>query len=82
MLYYLLLSPQLRVRNWPAYFINGYNFYTQEYGIGKAIMNNGVSVRSFNGGSSKDNFYNLLDEIIEIKYPRPLMMRVVLFKYK
>ena len=32
-----------------------------------------------NGGSSQDDFYDLLDEIIEIEYHGPLM-RVVLFK--
>ena len=48
--------------------------------MGKSTMNSGVSVRSSNGGSSEDDFYGLLDEIIEIEYPGPLMMRVVLFK--
>ena len=49
--------------------------------MGKATINNGVSIQSSNGGGSKDDFYDLLDEIIEIEYPDPLMMRVVLFKY-
>ena len=43
-------------------------------------MNSGVSIRSSNGGSSEDDFYGLLNEIIEIKYHGPLMLRVVLFK--
>ena len=38
-----------------------------------------MCVRSSNGGSSKDDFYDLLNEIMEIKYPGPLV-RVVLFK--
>ena len=48
--------------------------------MGKSTMNSGVSIRSSNGGSSEDDFYGLLNEIIEIEYPGPLMMRVVLFK--
>ena len=48
--------------------------------MGKATMNSGVSVQSSNDGNLKDDFYGLLDEIIEIEYPGPLMMRVVLFK--
>ena len=46
----------------------------------KSTMNSGVSVWSSNCDSSEDDFYDLLDEIIEIEYSRPLMMRVVLFK--
>ena len=74
------MGPQLRVYSWPSYFINGYNFHFQEYGMERAIMNSGVFVRSFDSGNSEDDFYGLLDEIIEIKYHEPLIMRVVLFK--
>ena len=42
-------------------------------------MNSGVCVRSSNNGSIKDDFYGLLDEIIEIEYPGA-DLRVVLFK--
>ena len=45
----------------------------------KATMNSGVCVQSSNGSSAKDDFYGLLDEIIEIEYPGPFI-RVVLFK--
>ena len=48
--------------------------------MGKSTMNSSVSIWLSNGDSSEDDFYGLLDEIIEIEYPRPLMMRVVLFK--
>lgn len=66
------------VRTWPAYFINGYNFHTQEYGNGKSTMNSGVCVQSSNDGGASNEFYGLLDEIIEIDYPGP-EMRVILF---
>ena len=47
--------------------------------MGKVTMNSSVFVRSSNGDSSKDDFYGLLNEIMEIEEPGPLM-RVVLFK--
>ncbi|XP_042379983.1 uncharacterized protein LOC121972368 [Zingiber officinale] len=42
MLFHLSWGPKAMVRTWPAYFINGYNFHTQEYGKGKTTMNSGV----------------------------------------
>ena len=48
--------------------------------MGKATMNSSVSIQSSHGCNSEDDFYNLLNEIIEIEYHRPLMMWVVLFK--
>ena len=47
--------------------------------MGKTTMNSGVCVQLSNDGSAKDDFYGLLDEIIEIEYPGQLI-RVVLFK--
>ena len=46
----------------------------------KVTMNSNVSVRSSNDGTSEDDFYDLLDEIIKIENPGPLMMWVMLFK--
>ncbi|XP_042465617.1 uncharacterized protein LOC122048075 [Zingiber officinale] len=78
MLFHLSWGPKAMVRTWPAYFINGYNFHTQEYGKGKTTMNSGVCVQSSNDGGVSTDFYGLLDEIIEIEYPGP-EMRVILF---
>ena len=47
--------------------------------MGKATMKSGMCIQSSNGGNSQDNFYSLLDEIIEIEY-HGLLIRVVLFK--
>ena len=66
------------VRTWPSYFINGYKFHTEEYGVGKTTMNSGVCVQSSNDSRGQNDFYGLLDEIVEVKYPGPAL-RVVLF---
>ncbi|XP_074557058.1 uncharacterized protein LOC141813050 [Curcuma longa] len=66
------------VRTWPVYFINGYNFHTQEYGMGKSTMNSGVCVQSSNDGAPSNDFYGLLDEILEVEYTGS-DIRVVLF---
>ena len=61
-------GPNSTVRTCSSYFINGYNFHTQEYGTGKATMNSSVCVQSSNDGDIKDDFYDLLDEILEVEY--------------
>ncbi|XP_074577237.1 uncharacterized protein LOC141833653 [Curcuma longa] len=79
-LFHLSWGPKALVRTWPAYFINGYIFHTQEYGMGKSTMNSGVCVQSSENdrASASNDFYGLLDEIIEIEYPGP-EMKVILF---
>lgn len=77
LLYHLSLGPKAIARTWPAYFVNGYNFHTQEYGKGKATMNSGVCVQS--GSSLMEAFYGLLDAIIQVEYPGP-PLAVTLFK--
>ncbi|XP_042467545.1 nucleoplasmin-like protein NO29 [Zingiber officinale] len=37
--------------------------------MGKSMMNNGICIQSFNDGGTSNDFYGLLDEIIEIEYP-------------
>ncbi|KAL3519899.1 hypothetical protein ACH5RR_018048 [Cinchona calisaya] len=73
-LYHLAWGANTQVRSWPAYFVNGYNFHTSAHGFGKGTMNSGSCVESVS-----NDFYGVIENIIEVEYPGPAM-HVVLFK--
>ncbi|KAL1200317.1 hypothetical protein V5N11_004390 [Cardamine amara subsp. amara] len=63
------------------YFCHGFIFHTYDYGKDKKNANYGVCVKSTSSsGSSDPDFYGVLREILEVHYPGPVLLKVVIFK--
>lgn len=73
----LAMGPSRQVRSWNQYYVNGYNFQTQESGQHKSTMNYGVCVHSHEGL----DYYGILEDVIELVYVGNLQAyKTVLFK--
>ncbi|CAN7104650.1 unnamed protein product, partial [Brassica rapa subsp. narinosa] len=55
------------------YFTQGFTFHTYEYGRRRVTSNYGIC------GKGKTDFYGILQEIIEVKFPGLLRLKCVLF---
>ncbi|XP_019108058.3 uncharacterized protein LOC104906988 [Beta vulgaris subsp. vulgaris] len=60
----LTMGPSRQVRTWNQFFVNGYNFHTQEYGKNKSTMNYGVCVQA----ADRADYFGILEEAIELVY--------------
>ncbi|KAL0340111.1 UNVERIFIED_CONTAM: hypothetical protein Sradi_4527900 [Sesamum radiatum] len=76
----LYWGPKQLVKTWPCYFVNGFNFHTKDHNVGKSTMNCGVCVKSSSYRDTENDFYGMLEEIIELDYPLNDDLHVVLFK--
>ncbi|KAK4386235.1 hypothetical protein Sango_2494100 [Sesamum angolense] len=64
----------------PAYSINGYNFQTKRHNTGKSTMNCRICVKSSSYTNEKNNFYGIIEDIIQLTYPIIPNLHIVLFK--
>ncbi|KAL0430508.1 UNVERIFIED_CONTAM: hypothetical protein Sradi_0676800 [Sesamum radiatum] len=78
----LYWGPNQLVTTWSCYFVNEYNFHTEEHNIGKSTMNCGVCVKSSSYTDTYIDFYGMLKEIIQLDYLVIDGLQVVLFKCK
>ncbi|KAL0315015.1 UNVERIFIED_CONTAM: hypothetical protein Scaly_2897200 [Sesamum calycinum] len=76
----LYWGPKQLVKTWPCYFVNGFNFHTEDHNVSKSTMNCGVFVKSSSYRDTENDFYGMLEEIIELDYPLNDDLHVVLFK--
>ncbi|XP_057251800.1 uncharacterized protein LOC130591871 [Beta vulgaris subsp. vulgaris] len=73
----LAMGPSRQVRMWNQFFVNGYNFHTQEYGKNKSTMNYGVCVQA----ADRADYFGILEEVIELVYHGNLAVyKTILFK--
>ncbi|XP_057246684.1 uncharacterized protein LOC130589441 [Beta vulgaris subsp. vulgaris] len=73
----LAMGPSRQVRTWNQFFVNGYNFHTQEYGKNKSTMNYGVCVQA----ADRADYFGILEEVIELVYHGNLAVyKTILFK--
>lgn len=64
-----------------GYLINGYKFHTQTANDGRVTQNSGVCVKGAFYDQHENDYYGLLDEIIEVEYDSHLgRCVVVVFK--
>jgi len=73
------LGPERKVKCYNGYFINGYVFHTEEYGHGKKTYNNGVCVKGSTSSELEVDYYDRLEEVVELQYHSE-QNRVFLFK--
>ncbi|KAL0283929.1 UNVERIFIED_CONTAM: hypothetical protein Sangu_2858100 [Sesamum angustifolium] len=76
----LYWGPKQLVKTWPCYFVNGFNFHTEDHSVGKSTMNCEVCVKSSSYRDTENDYYGMLEEIIELDYPLNDDLHVVLFK--
>jgi len=72
-------GPLRMVRTWPMYIINGYKFHTDSWSQGKSMRNSGVCTRGSVYGQPEDDYYGILQEVIQLEYPGLPIKQVVLF---
>ena len=60
--------------------VNGYKFHTNTHSTRKVADNSRVCVEAADESQDKDDFYDRLEEIIELEYPAMPIKRVNLFK--
>jgi hypothetical protein len=60
------LDIERKVKCYNEYFINGYVFYTKEYGQDRKIYNIGVCVKGSTFNEFEVDYYKKLEEVIEL----------------
>ncbi|KAL0307627.1 UNVERIFIED_CONTAM: hypothetical protein Scaly_2560900 [Sesamum calycinum] len=65
----LYWGPKQLVKTWLCYFVNGFNFHTEDHNVGKSTINCGVRVKSSSYRDRENDFYGMLEEIIDLDYP-------------
>ncbi|KAL0293990.1 UNVERIFIED_CONTAM: hypothetical protein Sangu_3227000 [Sesamum angustifolium] len=64
----------------PCYFLNGYNFQTERHNTGKSTMKCGICVKSSSYTDEENDFYGIIEEIVQLTYPLIPKLHIVLFK--
>lgn len=70
----------IRYRNCPILFINGFKFHTTGFGANKTTYNSGVCVTGGNECNDLEDYYGVLQEIIELTYSMAPELKLFLFK--
>ncbi|KAL0364155.1 UNVERIFIED_CONTAM: hypothetical protein Sangu_0513100 [Sesamum angustifolium] len=60
---------QAEVTTFPCYFVNDYNFHTERHSVSKSTFNCGVCVKSSSYTNTDSDFYEILEEVIQLDYP-------------
>ncbi|KAG7548000.1 putative transposase Ptta/En/Spm plant [Arabidopsis suecica] len=69
-------GPRHNFTSWPMYYTRGYHFHTHGHGKDKRTQNYGVCVR----GTTKKDYYGLIEEIIMIDYHGAVGLKTIIFK--
>jgi len=72
-------GPKRVVKTWPVYFVNGYRFHTRKHSEGKKTINSGVCVRGGSHDEAENDYYGVLEEVVQLEYFGEPTKRVVLF---
>jgi len=75
----LSLGPERKVKCYNGYFVNGYVFHTEEYGHERKTYNSGVCVKGSTSSELEVDYYDRLEEVVELQYHSE-QNRVFLFK--
>lgn len=62
------------------YFVNDYKFHTKDWSKDKSTSNYNVFVQGFDCGHSKNDFYGMLHDVIELECIEWPIKKLVLFK--
>jgi len=64
----LSLGPEKKVKCYNGYFVNGYVFYTEEYGHGIKTYNSGFCIKGSTSSEFEVDYYGRLEKVIELQY--------------
>ncbi|KAK9058612.1 hypothetical protein SSX86_023454 [Deinandra increscens subsp. villosa] len=64
----LAQGPLTYVKSHKGYFVNGYRFHTRTAYDGRVTQNSGVCVKGATYNENENDYYGLLDEILELEY--------------
>ena len=80
----LCKGPERKVECWPIMFTRGYTFHTSDHGRHRNSYNYGVCVKSasYCGTNEDPDFYGILNQIMEVKYPGIVGLKTILFRCK
>jgi len=78
-LYDLASGPLRLAKSWPIYFVNGYTFHTKQWGEGRTTYNSGVCVSGIGQDENSSDYYGVINEILELEWPRQPIKKLVLF---
>ena len=65
---WLARRPSSTIEKFQGYEINGYTFYTRAQDQKSTNQNGGVCVDAIDRNSSKESYYDFIDEIWEVEY--------------
>ncbi|KAM3201975.1 hypothetical protein P3L10_029599 [Capsicum annuum] len=68
------------VQPFNGYVVNGYKFYTEEYGSNKSTINSGVCIKGSSHSAGNINYYGRLIEILQLDYNALPFKQTMLFK--
>ena len=66
-------------KSFPGYFVNGYRFQSKHHSNNRATDNSGVCIKGTYFGTDDEDFFGVIDEILELQYPRPSIKRTIIF---
>ena len=75
----LCLGPERKVKCYNKYFVNRYVFQTEEYGQGRKTYNNRFCVKGSTSNKFEVDYYEKLEEVIEMQYHKVLLFKCVPF---
>ena len=73
------MKPKRCVSTWTAYRVNGFKFHTEARSVGKRTYNCGVGVCGTGEGDIENDYYGVLEDIVQIEYVGEPLKRCVLF---
>ena len=76
---WLARGPSRIARNYPGYFVKGYRFHTKSHSANRATDNSGVCIKGSYFGTMEEDYYGVLDEILELEYSGTTTKRTVVF---
>ena len=62
-----------------GYIVKGYRFHTKGHSSNRAKDNSGVCIKGTYFGTEEEDFFGVLDEVLELHYPGPSIKRTVVF---
>ncbi|PKU84858.1 hypothetical protein MA16_Dca014054 [Dendrobium catenatum] len=71
-----------KVKTWPIYIVNEFRFHTKSWSEGRKTKNYGVCVRGNTHKEDECDYYCILNEVLDLKYPGEDENFVCLFNYQ
>ena len=72
-------GPSRIARAYTGYLVQGYRFQTKAHSVNRATNNSGVCIKGQVFGNNAEDFYGIIDEIIELQFAGPSLKRTIVF---